>query len=156
MRKVGAGLVLLLTSCSQTPGAAYREEGGREAPVEHAFNLEALAASTTTTEPEPTTTVAPVIPPPTAPARSLQPVTTTPVGAVLAYGELAAIRACEQGTAGYATNTGNGYYGAYQFSLSTWASVGGTGNPANASPAEQDMRAQMMIDAGRRGEWPNC
>lgn len=152
MRKVGAGLVLLLTSCSQTPGAAYREGGLSAPPVEHAFNLEALATTTT----EPTTTTAPVIVPTTAPARSLQPVATTAVGPLLAYGELAAIRACEQGTAGYATNTGNGYYGAYQFSLATWASVGGTGNPANASPAEQDYRAQVMIDRGRRDEWPNC
>ena len=69
--------------------------------------------------------------------------------------DLASIRACESHS-NYSTDTGNGYYGAYQFHPGTWASVGGSGNPAHASPAEQDMRAQMMIDQGRRSEWPNC
>lgn len=65
---------------------------------------------------------------------------------------LAAIRACESGN-DYSINTGNGYYGAYQFALSTWESVGGSGYPHLASPAEQDYRAQLMLDQGRRGEW---
>ncbi len=54
----------------------------------------------------------------------------------------------------YAINTGNGYYGAYQFDLATWRSVGGTGLPSLASPAEQDMRAQLLY--ARRGcqPWP--
>ncbi|TAK89791.1 hypothetical protein EPO04_01450 [Patescibacteria group bacterium] len=72
-----------------------------------------------------------------------------------ASGDLfARIRARESG-GNYATNTGNGYYGAYQFSQGTWQSVGGSGLPSNASPAEQDMRAQMLY--ARRGcsPWPN-
>lgn len=71
-----------------------------------------------------------------------------------ASGDLfARIRARESG-GNYAENTGNGYYGAYQFSLGTWQGVGGTGNPAAASPAEQDLRAQMLY--ARRGcsPWP--
>ncbi|HZZ98244.1 MAG TPA: peptidoglycan-binding protein, partial [Jatrophihabitantaceae bacterium] len=44
----------------------------------------------------------------------------------------------------YATNTGNGYYGAYQFDLSTWQSVGGSGYPNQASKAEQDARALIL------------
>jgi hypothetical protein len=38
-------------------------------------------------------------------------------------------------------NTGNGYYGAYQFLLSTWRSVGGRGYPNRAVPREQSYRA---------------
>jgi peptidoglycan hydrolase-like protein with peptidoglycan-binding domain len=53
------------------------------------------------------------------------------------------LRRCESGNR-YAVNTGNGYYGAYQFSLGTWASVGGTGLPSDAKPAEQDYRALML------------
>ncbi|MDX3189787.1 transglycosylase family protein, partial [Streptomyces sp. MN03-5084-2B] len=34
------------------------------------------------------------------------------------------LRMCES-SGRYATNTGNGYYGAYQFDLPTWRSVGG-------------------------------
>lgn len=69
---------------------------------------------------------------------------------------LASIRACESGGDYTAVSPNGLYYGAYQFHHDTWASVGGSGNPAHASPSEQDMRAQMMLDAGRRGEWPNC
>jgi LysM repeat protein len=55
----------------------------------------------------------------------------------------------------YATNTGNGYYGAYQFTLGTWRGVGGSGLPSDASPAEQDMRAQMLYNQRGCSPWPN-
>lgn len=48
---------------------------------------------------------------------------------------------------------GQVYYGAYQFLPSTWRSVGGVGLPSDATPEEQDYRATLMIEAGRRGEW---
>jgi hypothetical protein len=72
-----------------------------------------------------------------------------------AGGNLASIRACESG-GNYATNTGNGFYGAYQFDQQTWNSVGGSGNPANASPAEQDSRANALIAQRGTSPWPNC
>ena len=53
------------------------------------------------------------------------------------------IRQCESG-GNYSINTGNGYYGAYQFDLGTWRSVGGSGRPSDASPAEQDARALAL------------
>ncbi len=53
------------------------------------------------------------------------------------------IRQCESGN-NYAINTGNGYYGAYQFDLGTWRSVGGTGYPNQASPATQDALALKL------------
>jgi hypothetical protein len=68
---------------------------------------------------------------------------------------LAAIRQCESGGR-YSTNTGNGFYGAYQFTQSTWNSVGGSGNPAAASPAEQDRRAAMLYAREGPGPWPVC
>lgn len=53
------------------------------------------------------------------------------------------LRQCESsGT--YSINTGNGYYGAYQFNLATWRSVGGSGRPDQATPAEQDFRALYL------------
>lgn len=54
-----------------------------------------------------------------------------------------AVRMCES-TNNYKINTGNGYYGAYQFDLATWRSVGGAGYPHQASAAEQDARALML------------
>lgn len=67
---------------------------------------------------------------------------------------LACIRSYEQGGAGYATDTGNGFYGAYQFDLPTWRSVGGAGNPAHASAAEQDARAWALYQSRGLAPWP--
>jgi hypothetical protein len=67
----------------------------------------------------------------------------------------AALRRCESG-GNYATNTGNGYYGAYQFDLQTWQSVGGTGLPSDAPPWEQDARAMALYQARGAAPWPIC
>jgi hypothetical protein len=65
--------------------------------------------------------------------------------------------ACIRSHEGWWTaNTGNGYYGAYQFLLSTWRAVGGQGYPHQASPREQTYRAWLNWRAnGSRwgGQW---
>ena len=68
---------------------------------------------------------------------------------------LDAIAACESGGDPTAVN-GAGYYGKYQFDMGTWASVGGSGNPAEASEAEQDMRASMLYAQSGSTPWPVC
>src|SRR5438067_700704 len=55
----------------------------------------------------------------------------------------AELRMCES-SGRYAVHTGNGYYGAYQFDLATWQSVGGQGRPDQASNREQDYRALYL------------
>ena len=47
-----------------------------------------------------------------------------------------AIAQCES-SGNWHINTGNGYYGGLQFSLSTWHGYGGVGNPANASQVDE-------------------
>jgi hypothetical protein len=69
-------------------------------------------------------------------------------------GVWACIRQHESG-GNYAENTGNGYYGAYQFSQQTWNGLGYSGNPANASPATQDAAAQKLQSESGWGPWPN-
>ena len=64
----------------------------------------------------------------------------------------AALAKCESGGNPRAVNPA-GYYGLYQFSLSTWHSVGGSGNPIDASPAEQTARAQALYARGGAGQW---
>ncbi|WP_366180498.1 resuscitation-promoting factor [Actinomyces timonensis] len=59
---------------------------------------------------------------------------------------------CESGGDPRAVNPA-GYYGLYQFSLDTWASVGGTGNPIDASPEEQTMRAKILQRRSGWGQW---
>jgi hypothetical protein len=68
---------------------------------------------------------------------------------------LQAIAACESG-GNPSTNTGNGFYGKYQFTQATWQSVGGTGNPAAASEAEQDRRAAQLYAQSGSSPWPVC
>jgi resuscitation-promoting factor RpfB len=65
------------------------------------------------------------------------------------------IAECESG--GEPTmNTGNGYFGKYQFSRPTWRSVGGRGNPARASEGEQDRRAARLYRREGAKPWPVC
>lgn len=67
----------------------------------------------------------------------------------------AALRRCESSD-NYHDRDSATYRGAYQFDRRTWASVGGTGDPADASPAEQDMRARSLYAVRGRQPWPVC
>jgi hypothetical protein len=53
------------------------------------------------------------------------------------------LRDCESGD-DYTITSTNHHYGAYQFDLPTWRSVGGTGRPDQATPTEQDYRALYL------------
>ena len=48
------------------------------------------------------------------------------------------------------------YRGKYQFDLTTWQALGGSGDPALAGEHEQDLRARTL--AAERGSepWPVC
>lgn len=63
-----------------------------------------------------------------------------------------ALARCESGGNPRAINPA-GYYGLYQFSLRTWRSVGGSGNPIDATPAEQLMRAKILYKKAGAGQW---
>jgi hypothetical protein len=65
------------------------------------------------------------------------------------------LRECESGN-NYAANTGNGYYGAYQFSQQTWNNLGYSGRPDLGSPAMQDAAAQKLQQEAGWGQWPAC
>lgn len=67
----------------------------------------------------------------------------------------AALAACESGGNPRAVNSA-GYYGLYQFSLGTWAGVGGSGNPIDAAPSEQTYRAQILYQRSGAAPWPVC
>lgn len=144
-------LVLGSSACSSSP---------RPAPTTTTEDPTTTEPPTTRPEPTTTTSAAPerAVEAPTTTRTTLArsaPTTSVYVGPV-AGGDapLACIRSYEQGVEGYATDTGNSFFGAYQFSLSTWRSVGGSGSPADASPAEQDMRAQMLYEREGLVPWP--
>jgi LysM repeat protein len=62
---------------------------------------------------------------------------------------------CESG-GNWSINTGNGYYGGLQFSLSSWNWVGGSGYPHEASKGEQIRRAEILKSRQGWSAWPAC
>jgi hypothetical protein len=65
------------------------------------------------------------------------------------------LRQCESG-GNYAINTGNGYYGAYQYDLRTWGNYGGYSRPDLAPPTVQDAKARETQSARGWSPWPVC
>lgn len=98
-------------------------------------------------------------------------VTLAPVAAVVEQGTKARPRSggtvnldgvwdrlakCESGGNPRAVSASGTYYGLFQFSLSTWRAMGGSGLPSDASPAEQLQRAQALQARSGWGQWPAC
>lgn len=126
----------------------------RDVPTDLAViaGITAPPAATTPVPPTPPEPAAPVV---AAPAAA--PVARRATGAVRApasapRGVWGCIRARESG-GNYATNTGNGYYGAYQFSLATWRGIGGTGYPNQASSSVQDAMAHRLQQQAGWSQW---
>ena len=71
-------------------------------------------------------------------------------------GHLQAIAACESGGDPGAVDPSGTYRGKSQFDRQTWASVGGSGDPAAAPEAEQDQRAAMLYSRAGASPWPVC
>lgn len=88
--------------------------------------------------------------PPARPAGLPAPAMAATDGAL--GGVWSCIRAHESG-GNYAADTGNGYYGAYQFSEATWVSVGGSGHPDDAPPAAQDAMALRLQQRSGWHQW---
>ncbi len=79
---------------------------------------------------------------------------TLPGGVSMAT--LEAIAACESGGDPSVVSADGTYRGKYQFSVSTWESVGGSGDPAAAPEQEQDYRAALLYAASGSSPWPVC
>jgi len=123
-------------------------------------------AATTTTVPTTTTTTT------TAPVTSASTSTgaqapSTPAGSATSASSVAAagrpptggvwleLRYCESGD-DYQANTGNGFYGAYQFAWSTWTGLGFPGRPDQEPYWMQDEAAQRLQALQGWGPWPAC
>jgi transglycosylase-like protein len=63
---------------------------------------------------------------------------------------------CESKNDPHAIGGGGAYRGMYQFSFSTWAVVGGQGDPVAASRWEQTWRAWLLLSRHGAGHWPIC
>jgi len=69
---------------------------------------------------------------------------------------LESIASCESGGDPTAVSSDGTYRGKYQFDYGTWASMGGSGDPAAAPESEQDYRAAMLYAASGSSPWPIC
>jgi len=117
------------------------------------------------TQPETPPTTVPE-PEPPAPEPEPEPVPTTHTHAPTTHthpppqsapsglpSALVAVRRCESENDYRAVNPTSGAGGAFQFMAGTWRSVGGTGLPQNASPAEQDRRAALLYAREGLAPW---
>lgn len=67
----------------------------------------------------------------------------------------AALAQCES-SGNFADNTGNGYYGGYQFAESTWLSLGMTGYPYQFPASVQTAAARKLQAEDGWAPWPAC
>lgn len=93
--------------------------------------------------------------PPASPPSSAAPAPAGSTGDGGAGGVWLQLRECESGD-DYQANTGNGYFGAYQFSQQTWTDLGFPGRPDLGSPAMQDSAAQKLQAESGWSQWPAC
>src|SRR3954452_18738869 len=68
----------------------------------------------------------------------------------------AALANCESGGNPRAVSSNGAYRGLYQFTMSSWAGVGGSGDPIDASSSEQTYRAQILYRRSGDSVWPLC
>jgi len=165
---------------SPVEGWVAAEFLGTDPPAEEQQGVEgrsletaaAVTAETQGADPTPTPQVQPTpTPEPAGTTTSADDSSTTSSGATSGAAaapgaptaeQMQALRNCESG-GNYAINTGNGYFGAYQFAQATWDGVAAENYPhlvgvvpSNAAPSEQD--AMMIALHADRGfaPWPGC
>jgi hypothetical protein len=88
------------------------------------------------------------------PVSDTAPAPATPDASATAT--LERIAQCESGGDATAVSADGQYRGKYQFDRATWERLGGTGDPAQASEAEQDRRAAALLAERGTSPWPVC
>jgi uncharacterized protein YabE (DUF348 family) len=68
----------------------------------------------------------------------------------------AAVANCESRGNPRSSNSANGYYGMFQFTVTAWKTAGGEGNPMDYPAAEQLMRAKRLYAIRGWRAWPTC
>lgn len=121
---------------------------------------EALAAQPATVDEKPpaattSTTTTTTVPPSPPEGSTPNPDNGGPIGDPNSFATWDALAQCESGGR-WGLNSGNGYYGGIQFSLSTWRSLGGTGYPHEHSRETQIALGQKLQARSGWGQWPGC
>lgn len=66
------------------------------------------------------------------------------------------VAACESSNNTRAVSPDGTYRGLFQFDIQTWASVGGQGDPIDATRSEQELRAVLLLRRRGTSPWPVC
>lgn len=133
------------------PGQDIRIPGAEEQLVSRQMPAAPVAASAPVAPAQPKKAA----PRAAAPKRAAPARAAAPSDAHISGGVWDRLAQCESG-GNWSINTGNGYYGGLQFSLSSWRAVGGQGYPHQASKAEQIARAEALKARQGWGAWPAC
>lgn len=159
MRRVAAIAALTLAACGSSTVPPPQEAA-------HRHELERANRNRLTPDPDPTAGIEFALaaaerqrPARAARSKIVRPRQAPPARTRPAGGDgctLDVIRQRESGNNYSATSPSGKYRGAYQFDASTWRSVGGTGDPAAASPEEQDARAAELMRRRGTQPWSVC
>lgn len=128
------------------PGEVVRIPAADEQLPDRLASVSAPSPAASEAADAPAAPAAPAAEPPSSPPPVVHAATSG------AWNELAQ---CESG-GNWAANTGNGFYGGLQFTLSSWQAVGGSGYPNNASASEQIARADILQARQGWSAWPAC
>ena len=173
------------SAAASASASASASSGGRSSPVTGSASGTTTRATAPPTAPVEVSTPAATAPATTAPATTapattapattapanqstntpatsvsgtVQPASTTGPGSAGATPNAAdwlELRTCESSD-NYQENTGNGYFGAYQFSQATWSGLGYPGRPDQEPPSMQDQAAATLQAESGWGAWPSC
>lgn len=145
MRRVGVAVALAVASCGTTTVPEQQHTAWSDQPKHNVPRSQETAESYDVPATRPTRKRA---------ARSTtRPRTAAPAASSCT---LDVIRQRESGGNYQAVSPSGAHRGAYQFDRQTWASVGGTGDPAAASPEEQDARAAELMRRRGTQPWSVC
>ncbi|MEI2638568.1 MAG: transglycosylase family protein [Microthrixaceae bacterium] len=141
---------------SQAKDEVRRRAAEERARARQAAAEQRAATAKAAVAPATSRTKAPSMPSQPAPDRSEDSGTPRGNPTAAESATLARIRRCES-RGNYSVVSASGRYrGAYQFDYRTWAGMGGSGDPAAASPAEQDYRALLLLRSRGTRPWPVC
>ena len=127
-------------------------------PVRHVVALDQPVPATA----EPDVTIPPMTVPPAGGAAAVHgaPVDASRTQAARASRSgtrsFDALAQCESGGNAQAVGGGGRYYGAFQFSLETWRSLGYSGKPTDYSYETQKAAAQRLVKRSGWSQFPSC
>lgn len=142
----------------QTQTWVTRDERSYHMRVSRAYSRYANASASTSTSLTPTTAVNSSEHISNSQAhKSSHPVTTAQSHHTESVGDIwSALARCESGMNQRATSKSGTYLGYFQFSMATWHSVGGPGDPRDSDYDTQVTYAQKLQARSGWGQWPAC